>query len=60
MLPHSYNLDFFTGLRANPKFTYGDGFLGSFSQEAAVLHSDIYIHPIKCQTVARIYISLSS
>ncbi len=58
LLPHSSNLGFsLAGPKAAPKFTYGAGCLGSASQQAAVLHSNIYIHPIKQQTVAHIYFS---
>lgn len=58
LLPHSSNLGFsLAGPGAAPEFTYGAGCLGSASQQAAVLLSNIYIHPIKRQTVAHIYCS---
>lgn len=45
------------GQGAAPKFSYGAGCLGSASQQAALLLSNIYIDPIKHQTEAHIYFS---
>lgn len=53
LLPHSSNLDFLLpGPGVATKFTYVVWCLGLAAQQAEALHSNIYIHPIKQQTVA--------